>query len=574
MHAGQHDEETCDVSEADARFELERLLADPRFHGTERARCILRYLAERHFDGCDDGVKAYSIALDVLGRPSSFDAASDPIVRIEMSRLRSSLSQYYEAFGDESVVAIHLPKGRYLAAFAHSTGLAEPAHEKKGEFDGLSRRPVMPGKAAQKPAPEFRQNRWFLPVVAGLATCAVLCACAVWYGRGPAFADKPTVSVVMSAADQRLRGEADTMRDALLTALTQFQTLKIASEAPPDKSLSSALRGKHDNTYEIELKYYADDNDRSIWWQIVDTRSGALLKSGLETVNTDGRTAAALRNDLVTVLSRRFAATRGIINNIETLAGTAGALGNACVLRAEYNLDDGSPEDLLKASDCLEKTIAAEPANADAVALLSRVLTTEVHGDRDVLLSRSLDLANRAVSLSPFSDRAQIALMVAQFLSGRAELAIASGNRALEINPNNPEAAAKLGMVLFASGYWDAAVSLAQDASHAVDAVPRDARLVLALDAYRRGDFSDASLLAEQINRSDLVVAALRAASLGQLHSLQAAERLADLRKINPDFEQTFASAMASRNYQPTITASLEDGLALAGAQFSTASIK
>src|SRR5258708_956053 len=50
----------CEVREPVARAELERLLSDPRFHGTERARSILQYLAERRFDGQDDAVKAYT----------------------------------------------------------------------------------------------------------------------------------------------------------------------------------------------------------------------------------------------------------------------------------------------------------------------------------------------------------------------------------------------------------------------------------------------------------------------------------------------------------------------------------
>ena len=88
MGAEIHDLRDCEVSTAVAREELERLLDDPRFRVTARQRDILKYLAERRFDGYDGNVKAYAIALDVLGRPSGFDAANDPIVRIEISRLR------------------------------------------------------------------------------------------------------------------------------------------------------------------------------------------------------------------------------------------------------------------------------------------------------------------------------------------------------------------------------------------------------------------------------------------------------------------------------------------------------
>jgi len=117
MNAEVHDLKACEVSLDEAKAELARLLADSRFRVTERQKDILRYLAEHRFEGCEEGVKAYSIALDVLGRPSGFDASTDPIVRIEISRLRSALDAYYQAFGLPNGVTIHIPKGMYTAIF-------------------------------------------------------------------------------------------------------------------------------------------------------------------------------------------------------------------------------------------------------------------------------------------------------------------------------------------------------------------------------------------------------------------------------------------------------------------------
>src|SRR5262249_42722824 len=133
---------------------------------------------------------------------------------------------------------------------------------------------------------------------------------------------------------------------------------------------------------------------------------------------------------------------------------------------------------------------------------------------------------------------------------------------------------AKLGVVLFVSGYWDAGVSLAEDAGRSVDAVPRAASLVLALDAYRRGDYSQASLLAEQIPCSDYVVRVLRMAALGQLGSSEAAEKLAEARKQTPDFETTFVRNMRSRHYDNRLILSLQAGLTKAGARFPLAMVQ
>jgi hypothetical protein len=408
-----------------------------------------------------------------------------------------------------------------------------------------------------------------LQAAVAMAVCSGLVAGAVWYLGSPAYAEKPTVSIVISAADEQLQGEAGMTRDMLMAALTHFRTLTIARSTHPRHSLSKVLRPPIANSYDVELKYYADGDDRSVWWQIVDAESGDLLKSGLDQVDADGKTPAAVRKELVTILARRFATSRGVINNIETHGSIAGTLGNACVLRAEYQMDTGGPDDIARTRGCLEQTIAADPGNSDATAALSRVLVAQSAGvPSDETVARSLDLANQAVALSPLSDRAAIALMMAQFHSGRVDAAISAGNRALSLNPGSPDVSAKFGMVLFSAGYWDAGVSMAEDARRFVDAVPRDAQLVLALDAYRRGDWPKASLIAEQVNCSDFVVRLLRAAALGQLGSSQAAPRLADLRSRDPDFEQTFHERISSQRYRPALAASLEDGLRKAGAQF------
>ncbi|NKW10657.1 hypothetical protein HGG76_20165 [Ochrobactrum tritici] len=99
-----------EISDEEVKSALAELIADKRFRATDRGKAILNYIAGLHFAGCDDGVKGYSIAIDVLGRPDSFDPSIDPIVRIEVSRLRAALVQYYEAFGREKPIELELPK--------------------------------------------------------------------------------------------------------------------------------------------------------------------------------------------------------------------------------------------------------------------------------------------------------------------------------------------------------------------------------------------------------------------------------------------------------------------------------
>ncbi|CAN7154852.1 hypothetical protein [Rhizobium sp. LjRoot254] len=100
-----------------AGAELALILSDPRFKVSVRNRAFLKYIAEAAINGQSQGIKAYSIAVDVFGRNSDFDGDTDPIVRIEAMRLRQSLEHYYLSLGAGHDVHIRLPRGRYIAEF-------------------------------------------------------------------------------------------------------------------------------------------------------------------------------------------------------------------------------------------------------------------------------------------------------------------------------------------------------------------------------------------------------------------------------------------------------------------------
>lgn len=78
---------------------------------------FLEYVVEKALTGEESAVKAYSIAVDVFGRPHSFDPQSDPIVRVQARRLRTLLDQYYAEGGGTGGVRIVLPVGRYVPIF-------------------------------------------------------------------------------------------------------------------------------------------------------------------------------------------------------------------------------------------------------------------------------------------------------------------------------------------------------------------------------------------------------------------------------------------------------------------------
>lgn len=555
-----------EVPHDEAREELERLLSDSRFRVTDRQKAILRYLAECRFNGCNEHVKAYSLALDVMGKTIDFDASVDPIVRIEVSRLRSALTAYYEAFGVAERASITIPKGSYITLFPSNRPIDGSTEEGAKQSDTRENTCVASADtvspASMVNSSRARGIRMASITAAAAGVGAVGAVIAGWLASFPSITEKPVVVLSMEAADANMQGEASLVRDALLTALTQFKTVNVASNTSGGATFPTTS-GKR---YDVTIKYYNTPSDRSVWWQVTDSQTETVLRSGTEAVDASGKSAASTRDEIAGRLAWRFASLKGIVNTIEIRDDPEDALGNSCVLRAELALDAGNRQDLVKARGCLEATLALVPEDADANAILSRVMLTGKDASQNsVLRLKALELAKRAESSSPLSDRAQTALMVALFANGSLEAALKAGNRALQLNPRNEETAAKLALVLYLGGYRDAGVAMSQRLDRNADAAPADAMLVLALDAYRRGDYSRASLLSEQINGTDRLVAMLRAASLGQLKSPNAMERFSTYSANGSPPNVIYRNGIPWWLSQDALTDDLSDGLSKAG---------
>jgi len=98
----------------DIRRELMVMLASEDFPATQRNRRALEYVVECALDGRHEEINARHIGTRIYGRDSDFDPIKDPIVRIEMARLRRDLETYYLKSGRHSPLRITIPKGAYF----------------------------------------------------------------------------------------------------------------------------------------------------------------------------------------------------------------------------------------------------------------------------------------------------------------------------------------------------------------------------------------------------------------------------------------------------------------------------
>ncbi|NTS30638.1 hypothetical protein HQ945_05170 [Phyllobacterium sp. BT25] len=98
--------------------QLNRIQSSPEFRVPERARKLLNYVVGEAIAGRANRIKAYSIAIEIFGRDSSFDAQADPVVRIQAGLIRRGLEHYYLLAGRDDPVIITMPKGGYVPIFS------------------------------------------------------------------------------------------------------------------------------------------------------------------------------------------------------------------------------------------------------------------------------------------------------------------------------------------------------------------------------------------------------------------------------------------------------------------------
>jgi TolB-like protein len=201
---------------------------------------FLRFVVDCTLGGKLDGLKEYSIGVEVFDRGSSFDPPLDPVVRVEARRLRKKLEEYYEGEGAHAPVRIQLPKGGYAVEFDQGAPekLSAPAVPGANGNAALAS-PVASVRAAS-PQSDARTTR--LAIAAVMAMAVVAAFALVWTARSNRKAPtRPPAAVILAIHSvavlplQNLTGDpaneyfAAGMTDALITELAQVRALRVIS---------------------------------------------------------------------------------------------------------------------------------------------------------------------------------------------------------------------------------------------------------------------------------------------------------------------------------------------------------
>ncbi|KAB0267281.1 adenylate cyclase [Microvirga brassicacearum] len=571
----------------DVRAQLDRLIASPDLDVPARARKFLRYVVEETLAGRADRIKAYAIGTEVFDRDPSFDAQTDPVVRIEAGRLRRALERYYLSGGLSDPVVITIPKGAYVPHFALRTH-AVGAHA--SAVDALS--PAAPPTGGPVVAPPSRQWGPWLGVAVAIACLVGL---VLWgtlrVGQPPdAQASAPLplggpTLVVIPFADLGERPEtrvyADGLTEEILSQLARFREITVlgreTSRGIPAGADAARIRRDLGVRYVLEGSVRAAENRLRVTGRLLDARTGTVLWSHTFDADLLVRDLITIQDDIARKVATAVAQPYGIIHRADQIRNGArwpdDLEAPACALGFYAYRATLSEESHAAIRSCLEQAVALHPAHATAWAMLSHLYLDEdrfgfnPRAGSSTPIQRSLDAARRAVRLDPANVRSLQALMVALFFAQQPTEALEVGERAVALNPNDTELLGEFGTRLGQAGAWQRGAELLEQALARNPGHSGYYSGTLAVYAYMQRDYARAESLIRQAALKKFppyhFVAAVIYAQIGK--SQEAAEARDEFLRMRPTIFEHWDEEMAKRNYRPEDVAHFAEGARKAG---------
>ena len=106
------------VTDSKVEDALSAVLLDDKFAAAPQMSAFLKYVVTQTLYEDPSRIKAYTVAVDALGKPPTFDPQNDPSVRVLAKRLRGSLDTYYEN-NPKTEIIIEMKAGSYVPHFVY-----------------------------------------------------------------------------------------------------------------------------------------------------------------------------------------------------------------------------------------------------------------------------------------------------------------------------------------------------------------------------------------------------------------------------------------------------------------------
>lgn len=516
---------------------------------------LLRYVVEKTLAGESGAIKAYSIAVDVLGRPTDFDPQSDPIVRVQARRLRSLLEQFYGGGNARTGVEIHLPVGRYVPEFR----LVE-----SGEAWPPAARPA---EEPERALPNFLSNVMlaltFTLVGVVLAVLVVRWMLPQTIGPGGTL-DVPGVTIGTFdnlTGEPVLDDDVAQVAERLAASLARFEMIRVGGG---DYRVDGTVQ-QQNGGFVLRASLKLVPRSDVLWTTTIAAPKGV---TDTEALTAAGDMLAAQLGNANGPVHEQGRAWLKLQPEVPEAANSY-----VCALMYMRWRDNRQLADADAASDCVAGLLADTPDYAIALAASANIASWKAlyesePGDNLVrLLGPATEAVGRAVTLMPSSSFVFQMQAIVLSRQGLGDAALGSISRALDLNPTNMDAVAVSGILLWNSGEYAEGAQRAERALAAITTAPAWYFQVRALNALREERFFDAIDAAQALAQGD--------DELGPVIALTAAPRAARPDLIdryrqtvlsNPHFQVAgILPRIEQRVNSAGVMARIRSGLILAG---------
>ncbi len=601
---------------------LSAILVSDNFADSPQLSEFLKFIVCKTVNGEQEDIKAYTIAVDALGRPEDFDPQSNSFVRVAAGRLRRTLALYNaKEMPRDASLFITLEPGSYVPTF-HAVEKPNVSPQKPAVLDdehSLTRdeevalgydvasanKTVVPREvieAKNKSSDISISRRAF---VGGLCVIAALIIIGIYYSG---MFGKDEIPGTLAGVPNGINNETTTgsvrpinanrrpsievsflipeksypdwfktgeVADALRISFARFDDYQFNGlrvyKTPPS-------RDKQRADYHLWATAYRRGDAVRIYGQIYNEFTGEVIWSQESLFSRPDNLQERDVPDVVGSYLAVLASPYGVIYS-DVIKHQPNRKKLNCVVWAYSYFSSETDEKHRKARNCAERLVKEGTTLPSIYAALTFLYLDEYRQgrnkkDRDPLRAAE-EMAERAIQFNPASARAHQALFAVHKVRGNIKQARLFANKALMLNPYDVDIMGDYGAWLISIGNNHEGRELIERVIQLQSAPPAWLEFYRFLGAELDGDFVEADAVASVLDtkRSPLVAIAVAISSHRKGNGIKSAKAIAELTRSNSGFKKNPAEALVQLGFATDVADRVADKLVAAGLEVATPSL-
>ena len=397
--------------------ETAKILSDPVFVRSPVLSRLLQYLVDMTVKGSADSLSSFAVAVDGLGRPDSFNAASDSSARVQMVRLRKALEGHYAQHGSADEHCIYLQPASYRvrmaalpdaypnlfrASVASKTGVpGDGEHALLERKSKLAPPPASTVVAKPINLPSFRSSRFFATAFL-VAALISISAWVVWrqFGLDQRTPRTPVVELMPFAVKNSAEANelAEQISTTFINDLPRFKLSRVRVIAEGE-DYRQIVNSEH--VYRLFQKLERNpQGDWSLFLRLNNVRTNTILWSRELKMPDDRLTISDSIIPVISEINGPF----GVIAAHESLIYQDWDSGGyACLLKYFRFVATRDKKDELRVRKCETKSVEEDYilATTLAVRALFAMERSDRSGDMQLAAKQGIQFARSAVTVDP-----------------------------------------------------------------------------------------------------------------------------------------------------------------------------